>query len=98
MTKALWPIVALLWILAVLDALEPGQGRFKFVPNLPALVEIKTDGSDPNDRTETPLPPTFRRLTKRIFGVAEVSSGQAMGTCLEDRKPGSFGVGSGHRR
>lgn len=58
MTKALWAIMALLWILAVLDALEPGQGRFKFVPNLPALVEIKTDGSDPNDRTETPLPGT----------------------------------------
>lgn len=52
MIKALWGIVALLWILAILDALEPGQGRFKFVPNLPALIEIQTDGSQPpNNRT-----------------------------------------------
>lgn len=51
MIKALWGIVAVLWILAILDALEPGQGHFKFVPNLPNLLEVTTDGSQPpNDR------------------------------------------------
>ena len=50
-TRVLWGAVAVLWGIAILDALEPGQYRFKFIPNnLPALLEIQADGSDPNDR------------------------------------------------
>lgn len=40
-----------------------------------------------------PLYPTFRRLTKGIMRVAEVSSGQALGPCLGDREPGSPRLG-----
>ena len=50
MTRVLWGAVAVLWGIAILDALEPGQYRFKFIPqNLPALLEIEVDGRRPND-------------------------------------------------
>jgi len=50
MNKALWGAVAVLWGIAILDALEPGHYRFKIIPNdLPALLEIQADGSDSDD-------------------------------------------------
>ena len=49
-TRVLWGAVALLWGVAILDALEPGQYRFEFLPsNMPALIEIEADGSRPNN-------------------------------------------------
>lgn len=49
-TRILWGAVTLLWGIASLDALEPDQYRFKFVPNsIPALLEIEADGRRSND-------------------------------------------------
>ncbi|MGB3138443.1 MAG: hypothetical protein WBG38_09895 [Nodosilinea sp.] len=49
-SRLLWGAVALLWGVALLDALEPGQYRFEFIPNdLPALLEIQADDRLSND-------------------------------------------------
>ena len=49
-TRVLWGAVALLWGVAILDALEPGQYRFKFFPHsIPALLEVEVDGGRSND-------------------------------------------------